>query len=291
MKNAILNKMERLISSKKLNYFTLVLYDGKQWHTRELHAVSPCQNCHSVTKTFTATAIGIAQDMNLLSVEDTIDQFFINEWSSNYDPELKNVKIRHLLTHTMGIEKGFLFEADRLKINTDNWLHYCLSKPLRNKPGEAYMYSNSTFYLLSCIISRASSMTLERFLYKHLFKPLSITNYAWGSCPSGETQGATNLFMSTKDMAKLGVLYLNKGIWENNRILSDNWVNEATKIQTPDSSGIKYGFGMFITDTGYQFVGIHNQYVTIQPNLNMVAAAHGFVQNMDINAILKSVIS
>ena len=203
--NDILNKMERAITSKKMNYFDLVLYDGENWHSREFHAVSSCQNCYSVAKSFTATAIGIAQDMGLLSVDDAINKFFVNEWPKNNDPEMKNVKIRHLLTHTMGLEAGYLFEADRNNIDTDDWLGYCLSKPLKDKPGERFMYSNSTYYLLSCIINRVSGLKLDRFLYKHLFKPLSINNYAWARCPMDETQGGTSLYLSTKDMAKLGV--------------------------------------------------------------------------------------
>ena len=167
----ILDEMEQMIRARKMNYYDLVLYDGSEWHTREMLAVSPCQNCYSVTKSFTATAIGIAQDKGLLSVDDTIDKFFCNEWPTNYEPEMKNVKVRNLLTHTMGLESGFLFEADRYGIDTGNWFEYCFYQPLRNKPGVHFMYSNSTYYLLSCIISRVSGMKLDRFLYANLFKP------------------------------------------------------------------------------------------------------------------------
>ena len=287
----ILDKMEHVITSKKLNYFDIIIYDGSEWHSRELLAVSSCQNCYSVSKAFTATAIGIAQDMDLLSVDDTLDGFFNGEWPVNHDLEMKNVKIRHLLTHTMGLDAGYLFEADRYDINADNWLEYCLSKPLKDKPGEKFTYSNSTYYLLSCIISRVSGMKMDRFLCKHLFKPLSIHNFAWAACPMGETQGGTSLYLSTKDMAKLGVLYMNKGIWDGKRVLSEDWVVEATKNHTAHIPGTKYGFGMGIMDKGYQFAGAHNQYVVIKPDMNMVIAAHGYIDNMDIAGIFNSVMS
>ena len=84
----------------------------------------------------------------------------------------KRVKIEHLLTHTMGIEKGCLFEADRYGIPTDDWVDWVMRQPLRYVPGEHYAYSNSTFYLLSVIVERVAGCTLLDFVRKSLFTPL-----------------------------------------------------------------------------------------------------------------------
>jgi len=287
----ILDKMERLIASRKMNYFDLVLYDGEDWHTRELIAVQPCQNCYSITKAFTATAIGVAQDMNLLSVYDTIDRFFAKEWPENPDPELKNVTIRHLLTHTMGLTAGSQFGFHRHYNGLDNWLEHCLTSKLKGKPGENYIYGNQCYQLLSCIISRVTGMTMDRFVFKHLFRPLKIHSYAWATCSMGETQGGANLYISTVDMAKLGVLYMNKGLWEGKRILSEEWVNSATRVQTGHIPGVTYGFGMNVTDNGFTFGGSYNQYVVVRPDLNMVIAAHGFVDVMGIDTVFDNALS
>ena len=287
----ILNKIEREIIAKRMNYFDFVLYDGRDFHRRELLAVSPCQNCYSVTKSFTATAVGIARDMGLLSVDDTLDKFFGGSWPAGGDPKMKNVRVRHLLTHTTGIEKGSLFEADRYDNGTDDWLKYCLLLPLKYEPGERYTYSNTNFYLLSRVISRVSGMRLDRFAYKNLFKRLSIKNFAWTCCPEGETQGGTGLYLPTADMAKLGALYLNKGVWEGARVLSEAWINEATINQTASIPGVKSGFGLFISDKGYRFAGAYNQNVTIRPDLGIVVAAHGFINDEDFGAILDGAVS
>ena len=106
----------------------------------------------------------------------------------------------------------------------------------------------------------------------------------------GEAQGGTSLYLSTKDMAKLGVLYLNKGLWGSSRVLSEHWVDEATQNQTANIPGVKSGYGIGITDKGYQFAGAYNQYVVIRPDLNMVIAAHGYIQNMDIGTLFNNVI-
>jgi len=283
--------MERVIRSKKMNYYDLALYDGEGWHARELLSVSSCQNCYSVTKAFTAAAVGIARDAGLLSLDDKLGGFFAGEWPDEFDPEIKNVTVRNLLTHTMGLEAGFLFEADRHKIGTDDWLGYCLSKPLRDKPGEKFMYSNSTYYLLSRIVSGVSGLRTDRFLYERLFKPLAIDNYAWASCPMGETQGGTSLYLSTRDMAKLGALYLNKGVWDGARIFSEDWAERATTNQTAGIPGTRYGYGIVITDDGYRFAGAYNQFVAVRPDLNIVIAAHGYIENSDIGTILNGVLS
>jgi len=185
----------------------------------------------------------------------------------------------------MGLEKGFLFEADRYTLDTDDWLDYCLKQPLKYLPGEKTTYSNSYFYLLSRILHKASGVKLDKFLRQHLFKPLGINDCAWASCPYGFPQGGTGLYLSTKDMAKLGVLYMNGGVWEGKRIISEEWIQSATKSHTSPDYWAQFGYGLTIQENGYQFAGAHDQFVYINTADKTVTAAHGFTDGKSIREI------
>jgi len=288
---AIMTKMENLIRENGVNCFDIVGYWDGQWETRPIMPTLNFMNGFSVAKSFTATAIGIAQDNGLLNIDDTILSFIDTGEAETIDPAMKDVTIRHLLTHTMGIQKKYLHTADRNELHTDDWLGYVLSQPLLNKPGEQYMYSNSNFYLLSRIIRKASGKAMDTFLYEHLFKPLEIKDTAFTRCPKGEVQGGTGLFITSQDMAKLGVLYLHNGMWDGKRILSENWVREATRNQTSHIPGKQYGFGMGVFDKGFCFKGALMQFVVVRKDLGLVLAGHACETKTDILAVINEVIA
>lgn len=260
------------------NVFRIVLYENGCWRSETLRPSCPCLNCYSLSKNFTATAIGLAQDMGLLSIDDAIVRYFPDELPDRPDEKLSRVRIRHLLTQTMGNAEGYLFEADRYAHGTDDWVRFVLSQPLAHEPGNTFVYSNSTFYLLSSIVHRASGMTTDQFLRSHLFSDIGIESFAWETCPKGETFGASSLYLSTDDIAKLGVLYLNKGEYGGKRLLSRQWAEEAVRPYTGDPNGPKYGFSFWINDIGYHGGGAYNQIILTVPERGVVFAAHSFTE-------------
>lgn len=278
------DKIKKQIIDSGANVFRIVLYKDGVWQDEILRPSCPYINSYSVSKNFTATAIGIAQDMGLLSVEDEIIKYFQERLPDNLDEKFTRVRIRHLLTHTMGNAEGYLFENDRYTHNTDDFLGLILSKPLQYQPGEKFVYSNSTYYLLSRIIRKASGMTLEMFLRKHLFRYLGIKGFALENCPMGETMGATGMHMLTPDIAKLGVLYLNQGKYEGKQLLSEKWIEEAVKCQAPDKN---YGYSFWLNDIGYSGLGAHSQTIIVVPSENLVFAAHGYLEEYDYLPIVK----
>jgi len=143
-----------------------------------------------------------------------------------------------------------------------------------------FCYSNSNYYILSRIIHAVAGMKLDAFLSHHLFMPLGITYYSWASCPFGESQGGTGLYISTENMAKLGLLYVQNGIWRGERILSENWVYEATKYPVPRAWGYsdywRYGLGIYVSSNGFSFGGSFGQIVLGRKDHNLVLAAHAF---------------
>ena len=288
---AVMDKLEKLIRERKINCFNIVGYQDGEWETREIIPTLNYMNCFSVIKAFTATAVGIAQDLGLLSVEDKILSYIDTGKAETEVSAMEDVTIRHLLTHTTGIEKRCLHTADRNELRTDDWLGHCLSQPLSDKPGTRFMYSNSNFYLLSCIIRRACKKAPDDFLYEHLFKPLEIKGYAFTRCPKGEVQGGTGLFITSRDMAKLGVLYLDNGMWGGKRILSEGWVREATRNQIPHIAGRRYGFGMGVFDEGFCFMGALMQFVVVRKDLGLILAGHSNETNTDVLALINEATS
>lgn len=260
------------------NVFRIALYDNGAWHDETLRPVCPNLNCYSVSKSFTATAVGIAQDMGLLSLDDPIVKYFPGEVPDNADEKLARVKIVHLLTQTMGNAAGYLFEADRYTHGTGDWVRHVLSQPLAHEPGTEFAYSNSTFYLLSVIVHRASGMPLDRFIRARLFDPMGIESFAWEACPKGETFGASGLYLHTRDAAKLGVLYLNKGEYEGKRLLSRGFAEDAVRLHVRGGDWARYGLSFWVNDIGYHAGGAYNQIILTVPDRNIVFAAHSFIE-------------
>ena len=289
--STVMEKLEKIIRNKNINCLDIVGYQEGEWETRQIIMTLNYMNCFSVAKTFTATAVGIAQDQGLLNVDDAILSYIGTDGAGTKDPAMKDVTVRHLLTHTMGIEKAYLHTQHRNNLHTDDWLSFCLSQPLGDKPGERFMYSNSNFYLLSRIISKVSGKTMDMFLYEHLFKPLDITDYAFTRCPRGEVQGGTGMFAASKDMAKLGVLYMHEGMWEGRCILSKEWVREATRNQTSHILDTRYGFGMGVFDEGFCFMGALMQFVVVRKDLGLVLAGHSCEENTDVLELINEAIA
>ena len=271
------------------NVFRIALYQDGEWREETLRPVCPNLNCYSLSKNFTATAIGIVSDMGLLSLDDPIVKFFPAELPEQPDEKLCRVTVRHLLTQTMGNEYGYLFEADRHTHHADDWVRYVLSQKLAHEPGTRFVYSNSTFYLLSVIVHRASGMTLDQFIRAHLFRQMGIESFAWETCPMGETFGASSLYLHTRDIAKLGVLYLNRGEYEGGRLLSRAFAEDAVKPYGGDPQGPKYGLSFWMNDIGYQGGGAYNQIILVVPERNLVFAAHAFIDGeFDYVGIVKN---
>jgi len=269
-----LDFLEKEIRENDINVIRYCLYENGNISEKEIAKSYPCSNCYSISKAFTATAIGLLYDMGKITPDDYIADILKNELPEKYDNNLKKVKIRHLLTHTTGFAEGCLFEADRYTHGTDDFLGYVFSQPVPYEPGTVFVYSNSSTYLLSRIVEKISGIRMDLFLQTHLFSKIGITQYAWECCPMGHTMGATGLYMPTYDLLRFGILFLNKGIWENTRVISEKWVKMATSVQSEQNNS---GFGWWIEpDKCYSASGAWSQYLYIIPDRNIVFAEHAY---------------
>ncbi len=284
------DQFEEILKQTDANVIRYCLYNNGEIASHERVSSYPCSNCYSISKNFTATAVGLAYDRGLLTLDDSVADIFKDELPDEYDDNLKRVKIRHLLTQTMGLETGCLFEGDRYTHGTGDFVKFALSRPLPNAPGEKFVYSNSTFYLLSRAVEKLSGLPLDLFLRKHLFSALNITSFAWERCPKGHAMGATGFYLPTADLLKLGILYCNGGVWEGERLLSEQWVGLAT-AKRPEYEGLPTALSFWFIDGGYMGSGAFGQTLLVYPERKLVFAAHSYDSKNNIGKLAQEFIN
>ncbi len=239
---------------------------------------------HSLSKSFTSTAIGIAIDEGKLSLNDRVISFFPEYKTDNIDPKFKEMRIRDLLTMTTGEKK----EISPFLNKNQDWAKLFVNSKLDFLPGTYYKYNSYATYMLSCIIKKITDQNLEDYLNPRLFIPLGIKKPSWGKCPRGISYGGWGLKLKTQDIAKFGQLLLQNGKWEGKQIISEDWVKMATSKQVENKYSQfavdwKQGYGFQFWKNRYNSYrgdGAFGQYCIVLPDKKMVIAITGSVQNM-----------
>ena len=232
---------------------------------------------YSATKSFTSTAVGFAVQEGLLSVNDLVLARFPDLAPVKPSAEMKNMRIRDLLTMTTGHQTDTI---DMLRAREDGaWTRAFLETEVEHRPGIHFLYNSGASYMLAAIVQRVAGMTVEAYLQPRLFAPLGIEQHPWGMSPEGVDLGDGGLSVKTEDLAKLGQLYLQKGMWQGRRLLSEQWVEAATSRQTSSGSdpgdnwGAGYGYQFWRNKTtGYRADGAFGQYSFVLPEQDVVLA-------------------
>lgn len=233
---SILNFIEAAENSKHELHSFMVLRHGKVIAEGWWNPYKPelKHTMYSASKSFTSTAIGFAVTENLISVSDKVISFFPEYLPDTVSENLADLEIRDLLSMTFGQEPEPPFAKI---VGSDNWIKSILSFPIINKPGSVFLYNSFGTYLLSAIIQKVTGEKVVDYLKPRLFEPLGISDQDWEVDPMGINTGGWGLRVKTKDMAKLGQLYLQHGKWNGVQILPKEWVEEATTskiLQSPD---------------------------------------------------------
>lgn len=242
----------------------------------EIVPATRCHNTYSVAKLFAVTAVGILEDRGRLSTDELVYPIFADRFPEKFDPKWKRVKVIDVMSHRFGIENAFL-DIDAENSTTwgnDDFLNIVLSTPLKFEPGEKTVYSDAAYYLVSRIVSEKCGERLDDFLIRELLVPLKFAEYAFSKCPKGYPIGATGMYISTEDMAKLGQLYLQKGVYDGKRILSERFVEKVFEL------GLEL---RPLGDSGYTFKkgGMNGQFLYVNRKTGRVVAVHSFQGNVD----------
>lgn len=260
-------------------YAITVIRDGIS-ATEEIRLGNTVNALYSVTKGFVSTAIGWACDRGYLSTETTVYELFSDDYPDLCDDAWRDCTVGHVLSQTTGIEHGFLdADFDNVTAFGEDWLMPVLSHAPVHKPGTHFCYSDSNFYLLCRIFATVSGEPIGDFWERELFHPMKFSLHASAVCPMGHSPGGTGLFLSCADMAKLGQLYLQGGVWDGHRIISKDWCRRATALHAviSDTDGYAYGFRKYLNAPEDEFFisGAKNQGVHIYPQNNLVIAWQG----------------
>ena len=246
-------------------------------------------NLASVTKSFTSALIGIAIDRGLIGgVGDSVFSFF-PQYASLQAGGKDRLTLDHLLTMRSGLEWNEMdvpyedVQNDLIQLfRVQDPVAYILSKPLVAEPGQDWYYNGGNTNLLGEVIRAASGQRMDAFAERHLFAPLGITNYRWDHLNADTIHASGNLELRPRDMAKFGLLYLNGGVWDGQRIVSQEWVDASTQIQAPLTGG-GYGYQWWLRSYDYDSksapcffaAGWGGQRIHVFPELDMVVVFTG----------------
>ena len=247
---------------------------------------------NSVSKSFTATAVGLAIAEGKLGLDDPVLKFFPAEAPPEPSDNLKALKVRHLLTMSGG------HDTEPRAANGGPSVKQFLAHPFVHEPGTLFQYNSMGTYTLSAIVSKVTGRTTLDYLKPRLFEPLGIEDPEWASSPEGYSLGGYGLKLRTEDIAKLGQLYLQGGMWDGKPLISREWVELATSKQVPNEEeshakiGIDwrqgYGFQFWrCTHDAFRGDGAGGQFIVAIPGKDAVVAITADTGNMqgELNAI------
>ena len=243
---------------------------------------------HSMCKSITGMAIGMLIEEEKLKLDENIYDIFpdhINAFSKIFRPV---ITVENLLTMTSGVtfnESGI--------VSGNDWLGSFLNASVNGKPGTEFQYNSLNTYVLSAIVTKRTGETLTEYLTPRLFDPLGITKYYWETCPKGITKGGWGLFLCAEDMAKLGQLYLQRGKWNGQQLVSEYWIEISTarhlKTQN-DTYGYGYQLWMEQRPGSFEYNGMLGQNVIIYPDMDMVLVTNAGNKEMFQDCIMLNII-
>ena len=197
------------------------------------------QQIRSCTKSVTSLLLGIALDHHQdIHLEQPIFDFFPG-YDSLKTGEREGIRLNHILTMTAGLEWQD-YPPEMFK--TDDCFQYILSRPMESKTGEQFKYNSGCSVLLGGIIQfleREKPLTCAQ---EFLFTPMGITDYRWESHHNDILRCGEGLSLRPRDMAKIGLLVLNDGKWQDKQIVSEEWVRESTQPHVRESPYFDYGY-------------------------------------------------
>lgn len=245
----------------------------------------------SITKSVTSTIIGNAiQNNDLKGVDDPIYPFFSNyELSDSMKSHLKSTTLKDVLTMQLGLKWSEMGMSLEMESNvsamelSDDWIAYTLNQPVQDKPGTVWNYNSGASQLLSQIIKSVTQETVHSYAKKSIFLKLDIKDYYWKTTPTSLSDTEGGLYLRADDLAKIGLLYLQDGVWNGERILPRNWAKAALDKQVKDiyKDGGKegYGYQWWITSDEAPLavgLGYGNQILVIIPECNIVGVVYAW---------------
>jgi CubicO group peptidase (beta-lactamase class C family) len=260
----------------KDGYVVAEQYYSEDYTADSLHSIYSC------TKSLTSACLGIAIEQGYISNENVLmTEYFQDYEIANMTPAKQAITLKHLLTMSAGFEwyeleypygdeqntfYNFVRSSDRVQ--------FALDQAMSADPGLEYSYSSGTSHLLSAIVQESTGVRTDSFALENIFRPLGIEDYYWPIDAQGVAFGGHGAGMKPLDMAKFGYLYLKNGMWEDDQIVSAEWVEKSQQRHMerkyiPDNY---YGYHWWVSDEDYySAVGFGGQWIIVVPEHDLVA--------------------
>lgn len=267
------------LEKNKRNWFAAAVYENGKIDCLRARRSGRLNNVYSISKNFTATAVGMLEYRNQLKISDLAKKYLAEYIPDSADPKWGIITLENLLSHTWGQGEGTLFERERFGTEYGGCTFFADAPPKgwgKNRAREIFAqklplavggemrYSNASYYLLSLVAEKVTGKRLADWLREELFLPLDFRGYACGCCPEGHTLGATEMFFCAEDLVKLGALYLQNGVYNGKRFFAEDWAERAKTPRARSKNG-EYGLG-FWSYAGKAFYfasGAHGQLLVI----------------------------
>jgi len=256
-------------------YIVAEQYYSPEYSEDSLHLIFSC------TKSILSAAYGIAMEKGHINNLDTALYDYFPDYISDGDSSLKEqISLYHALTMSDGLEwyeTQYPYEDERNTFN--HWRgqggenQFILERPIANHPGSSFNYNSGISQLLATILENQCGMRLDSFVHQEIFTSLGIEDYYWSINSDGIAKGYSGVYLRPKDLAKFGLLYLEKGNWENDQVVPEAWVKESTEkhVLRGDIPGFYYGYQWWVHEDGlFAAVGFAGQFLMIIPEYDLV---------------------
>ena len=265
---------------------------------------------NSVSKTFTSMAVGLAISEGRLALDEKLVDIFPEHCPENPSEYLKEITVEHLLTMSCGHSTDPTHESWEVKDRS--WIRFFMEHPVTHKPGTLFCYNSLGTYVLSAIVQKRTGEKLVDYLYPRLFRPLGINNVSWIESHEGINTGGWGLFLKTEDLAKMGLMLLQKGQFNGCQVVPAEWIESASSAQVPcvpagmnsdDADKFRkvaktsdwlqgYGYQMWRSRyNSFRADGANGQYILVIPEKNAVVVTTAHIKDMqaELNLIWKHI--
>lgn len=266
-------------------------YYDPEWHP--YYRKGGLHTLQSVSKSVTSALIGIAlRRGEIPGVDVKVLPYFKGFKVADGDPRREALTLRHLLTMTSGIR----WDEDTVDYTdprnscaameaSPDWVQFVLDQPMAKEPGRSFVYNSGVTQLIAEVLKAATGRQAYDYAAEHLFRPLGITSFYWKRTPTGLADAEGGLYLSPRDLAKIGYLYMKDGVWEGQRLLPEGWVRDSTapvvRVSEDPSDTRSYGYQWWALPYGqgqwsYAAIGYGGQRLLVVPEHDLIGVFTGW---------------
>ena len=281
----MLASMFQQINDQEINLHSLLILRNGYLVTEayyQPYTQGQLQFIASVTKSVIGALIGIAiQDGLIKDVDQTLVSFFPDKTIAHLDEQKQAITLKNLLSLTAGLKcNDAPLSGEAGMEQSPDWVQFMLDAPVVEQPGTKFNYCGGAVHLLSAILQKTTGMSAREYANLKLFEPLDIApvpENRWGTDPQGISTGPYGLYLTPRDLAKLGYLYLQNGKWNDQQILPVDYVKAVSTSHSTKYNGLGYGYLWTVDpDQGsYSALGLAGQQIYVIPAKNLVVVFTG----------------